>query len=162
MIEHPILLIVTALFMMLGIPAVLVPFLPAISYMFLIALLFGFADHFARLTWENIAVLGGILIVSFFVDYFSGILGARYGGADRRSILFGFFGLVLGLFMLPPFGAIIGLFLGIFFGEIASRKGSQAALKAATSGLIGSAAGAIINCVLAITMFALFLYFVLV
>lgn len=162
MIEHPILLIVTALFMALGIPAVLVPFLPGISYMFLIALLYAISDHFTNITWENLAVLGGILVVSFFVDYSAGILGARYGGADRRSILFGFLGLIIGIIVVPPFGGIVGLFLGILVGELVARKSNQAALKAAAAGLIGSVTGIVINCILAITMFALFLYFVLV
>ncbi len=162
MIEHPILLIVTALFMALGIPAVLVPFLPGISYMFLIALLYAISDHFTNITWENLAVLGGILVVSFFVDYSAGILGARYGGADRRSILFGFLGLIIGIILIPPFGGIVGLFLGILVGELVARKSNQAALKAAAAGLIGSVTGIVINCILAITMFALFLYFVLV
>lgn len=161
MIEHPILLTVAALCMALGIPAVLVPFLPGISYMFLIALLYAMYDHFTNITWENLAVLGGILIVSFFVDYFSGILGARYGGADRRSILFGFLGLIIGIIVVPPFGGIVGLFLGIFVGELVARKSNQAALKAATAGLIGSVTGVVINCALAIAMFACFLYFVL-
>ncbi len=162
MIEHPILLIVTALFMALGIPAVLVPFLPGISYMFPIALLYAISDHFTNITWENLAVLGGILVVSFFVDYSAGILGARYGGADRRSILFGFLGLIIGIIVVPPFGGIVGLFLGILVGELVARKSNQAALKAAAAGLIGSVTGIVINCILAITMFALFLYFVLV
>ncbi|MEK7644940.1 MAG: DUF456 domain-containing protein [Patescibacteria group bacterium] len=162
MIEHPILLAVAAIFMALGIPAVLVPFLPAISYMFLIALLFAISDRFVHITWENLAVLGGILIVSFFIDYFAGILGARYGGADRRSILFGFLGLIVGLIAFPPLGGIVGLFVGIFAGEVVARKSNAAALKAATAGLIGSATGALVNCSLAVLMFGLFLYFVLV
>ena len=162
MIEHPILLTVATLFMALGIPAVLLPFLPGISYMFLIALLFAISDHFTHITWENLAVLGSILVVSFFVDYFAGILGARYGGADRRSILFGFFGLILGLVAFPPIGGIIGLFAGIFVGEIVARKSNAAALKAATAGLIGSATGVLVNVSLAILMLGLFLYFVLV
>ncbi len=162
MIEHPILLTVAALFMALGIPSVLVPFLPGISYMFLIALLFAVADHFMHITWENLAVLGGILVVSFFVDYFAGILGARYGGADRRSILFGFLGLIVGLVAFPPLGGIVGLFVGIFAGEIVARKSNAAALKSATAGLIGSATGALVNCSLAVLMFGLFLYFVFV
>ncbi|MEI6345914.1 MAG: DUF456 domain-containing protein [bacterium] len=161
MIEHPILLTVAALFMALGIPAVLVPFLPGISYMFLIALLFAISDHFVHVTWENLAVLGGILVTSFFIDYFAGILGARYGGADRRSVLFGFLGLILGLVAFPPLGGIIGLFVGIFVGEIVARKSNAAALKSATAGLIGSVTGAFINCSLAVLMFGLFLYFAL-
>ena len=161
MIEHPILLIVTALFMVLGIPAVLVPFLPGISYMFLVALLYAILDHFVHVTWENLAVLGVILVASFFVDYFAGLLGAKYGGADRRSILFGFLGLILGIIIIPPFGGIIGLFVGIFVGEIVARKSNKAALKAATAGLIGSVTGVAINTILAITLFSLFLYFAL-
>lgn len=161
MIEHPIILIVSALFMALGIPAVLVPFLPGISYMFLIALVYAISDHFTNITWENLAVLGGILVASFFVDYSAGILGARYGGADRRSILFGFLGLIIGIILIPPFGGIVGLFLGILIGELVARKSNQAALKAATAGLIGSVTGVAINFVLAIAVFASFLYFVL-
>ena len=161
MSHYYVVLAVVGVLMAFGIPAVLVPMLPGISYMFLVALLFGVADHFAHLTWENLAVLGGILILSFFVDYFAGILGARYGGADRRSILFGFLGIIIGVLLLPPFGGILGLFVGIFVGELRARKRGDKALRAATAGLIGSVAGGVVNCILAVTFFGLFILFAL-
>jgi hypothetical protein len=140
----------------------LIPMVPALPYMFLVAGAFGFLDGFERLTTQNLWVLAGILIVSILVDYFSGIIGAKYGGASRRGMLFGFLGLILGFMIFPPFGGFIGLFTGILIAEFIIKKSEIGALRAATGSLIGTLSGIFINTLLAITFFVLFVIFLFI
>jgi uncharacterized protein len=138
----------------------IIPMMPAIPYMFLMAWIFGYFDNFERLTAGNLWVFGGILIASILIDYFSGVIGAKYGGASRKGLLFGFLGLILGFLLLPPFGGFIGLFTGIFIGEFLMKGDKTKAIKAATGSLVGSIGGILINTFLAVTIFTLFVIFV--
>ncbi len=137
-----------------------IPMMPALPYMFLMAGIFGLLDGFERFTINNLLVFAGILVVSILVDYFAGVIGAKYGGASRRGISFGFLGLVLGFLLIPPFGGFLGLFLGILISEFVMKGDKTKALKAATGSLIGSISGIFINTLLAIAVFALFITFV--
>lgn len=144
-----------------GVFLALVPMMPALLYMFLLAALYGFLNGFVSLTAGNLAVLGGIFAASVIIDYSAGVIGARYGGASRKSIFWGFVGMLAGLLVLPPFGGFLGLFTGVFISELIRRKNKNKAMKAATASLVGSVAGMVVNVVLAIAFLTLFIIFVL-
>jgi len=138
----------------------LIPALPAIPLMFVFSLVFGFINKFILLDWKEFLILGILVILSILVDYFAGILGAKYGGAAKESLLYGFLGILIGTFSLPPFGGILGLFFGILLAEIIKFKDHAKAIKAASYSVLGVMAGVLINFFLAITFFVLFLIFV--
>jgi len=154
-----ILLMIFIIIMIPGIAGVVLPALPSLPYMFVIALIFGFLDKFTHLTITNIVVLLLITLVSILVDYFSGILGAKYGGAGKQSMILGLIGFLFGLLISPPFGGFVGLFLGILIAELYYFKDHLKALKAATGGLLGTVFGMIINLLLGISFLGLFILF---
>ena len=140
---------------------VFIPAFPAIFMMLLITTGFGFVDNFVHLTPANLAVLAGIFVLSFIVDQLSGILGAKYGGASRKGILYGFIGLIVGTILFPPLGGLIGLFLGVGVSEYYVHKNQQRAIKAASGSLLGALAGIVTNVVLAcifVILFAIFAF----
>ncbi|OHA15533.1 MAG: hypothetical protein A3H57_00235 [Candidatus Taylorbacteria bacterium RIFCSPLOWO2_02_FULL_43_11] len=141
-----------------GLVMVFVPFVPALLYMLIVTTIFAAVGGFGVITVNNLIVLSAIVLISFLVDTLAGVIGARWGGASKKSIGFGILGLVTGLILLPPIGAIIGLFVGVFLSEIRSKNG-EGALKAASGSLIGALAGMIINFFLALTFFILFIVF---
>jgi uncharacterized protein YqgC (DUF456 family) len=155
------LLAVFSVLVFAGIFAVFVPVFPALFYMLTVATIYGFVDHFERVTPNNLWVLAGIFALAFVVDSLSGVLGAKYGGASKKAMLWGFAGLVIGAVLLPPFGAIPGLFVGVLAAEIAGKKGGKDALKAAAGSVLGAVAGMAVNAMLAIAFFALFMAFAL-
>lgn len=154
-----ILVIIFAILMLPGLVGVFLPVLPGVPYLFVIALIYGFIDRFSHLSWFNLLVLGLIAGASLLVDYFSGIIGAKYGGAGQKSMLFGFIGFTAGLLIYPPFGGLAGLFLGILIAELYFFKDHIKAIKAAGSGLIGVALGMVFNFLLALSILVLFLIF---
>lgn len=154
-----ILVIIFSLLLVPGIAGVLLPVLPDLPYMFVIAFIFALVDHFNHLTILNIVILLGVTLVSLLVDYFSGILGAKYGGAGKQSMIFGLIGLILGLILFPPWGGFIGLFIGILMAELYYFKDHLRALKAATGGLIGTVIGMAFNLLLAVSFLVLFVLF---
>lgn len=144
-----------------GVLMALVPMLPALSYMFVVALVFAIYDGFTALTVKELLVLLGITLLSIVIDHTSGLLGAKYGGAHTKSLLWGIAGSIIGTFIAPAFGTFIGLFLGVLIAELYYKKTGQKAVKAAGSALLGSLVGVISNVVLAIAFVAIFVVFVI-
>ncbi len=154
-----LLMSVFTLLLLPGVVGVIVPILPGLAYMLVMAVLFGFIDKFAHLHGWELAVLGGIALLSLIIDYASGMLGARWGGASKQAMLFGFLGLLVGLALFPPFGSMIGLFLGVLIAEIRNHKDERQAVRAATGSLLGSISGMVINVILAVIFIGLFVLF---
>lgn len=155
-----LLIIIAAILMIPGIIAIAF-MLPGIPYLFIVALIYGFIDHFARLSLKELLALGIIAVFSVIIDQLAGILGAHYGGARGKTFLYAIAGAIIGTLVLPPFGGFIGLFAGILIGELARKRTHAQAVKAATIGVIGTITGIAINIVLAVIFLTLFLVFVI-
>ena len=153
-----ILLIIFFITMLPGIAGAFLP-IPGLLYMFIVAGIFGFIGHFEILSPLEMGILAVITVLSILNDYFSGILGARYGGASSRSMLFGIIGTIIGVILLPPFGGLLGVFIGIFIAEMIWKKDRVKAIKAASGGLIGSIVGMIVTLILSILFLFLFVIF---
>ena len=149
------------IFLLPGLIGVIVPIIPGIPYMLIISLAYGFLTKFHMLNTKEIVLLAIIAAASLFVDYLTGILGAKYGGTGKKSLLWGIIGSVVGSIVMPPFGGITGLFVGIMSSELLNHSNSKKALRAASGGVLGSLAGIIINLFLAITFLVCFLVFTL-
>lgn len=153
-----LLVIIFFILMLPGIAGAFLP-IPGLLYMFIMSLIFGFVDKFAHLeTWE-LGVLAGIALISILNDYLTGMLGAKYGGAAQKSMLLGIIGMIIGALVFPPFGGLIGVFVGILIAELLLNKGTDRALRAATGGLVGSIVGMIATLVLAVVFLFLFVIF---
>jgi len=142
-----------------GFAGVFLP-LPSLPYMFGITLIFGFIDQWQHLSYIKLVVLGIIMLISFAAEYLTGLIGAKYSGAAKISIVFGLVGTIIGLIVFPPFGGIAGLFLGILASEFLHFRDHIKALKAASGGLIGTLVGMLISLILAIAYVVLFIIFV--
>jgi uncharacterized protein YqgC (DUF456 family) len=152
-------LLIATLLMLPGLIGTLMPALPGIPLMFLIVLFFAIIDRFDHLSWSEIGWLSLITILSLIIDYAAGVVGAKLGGASKQSILSGFFALIIGTIMLPPFGGILGMFIVIAIMEYSRQKSQNKALKAAGSSLLGALTGSAINFILALIFIGLFITF---
>jgi uncharacterized protein YqgC (DUF456 family) len=135
--------------------------LPGVPYLFAVALIYGFIDHFTHLTLKDLAILGALAVLSVVVDQSAGLIAARYGGARGKTFLYGMAGAIIGTIVFPLFGGFIGLFIGIIIGELIRKRTHVEAIKAATAGVIGSITGITINIIVGIIFLILFLVFVI-
>jgi uncharacterized protein YqgC (DUF456 family) len=155
------LIILAVIFMAPGIAGVFLPILPSIPYMWLVALIYGFATSFSLLSLNELGILTAITLLSILVDFLSGFLGAKFSGASAKALTWGIIGFILGFLLLPPLGGFLGMFAGVLAGELYLGALQDRALRAATGSLIGTVAGMVINLILALVFIGLFLYFVL-
>jgi|SRR3989338_755245 len=159
MLTHTVLVIVFALLLLPGFLLAFIPMFPAFWYLLGGAVIFGFFDGFVHLTAANLAVLAGIFALSVVVDWSAGLLGAKFGGATWKSLLYGMIGSVIGLFIFPPLGIFAGLFVGVLIGELLRKRHRTEAVKAATGALLGSVSGVVVNVCLAFVFLVAFILF---
>ncbi len=158
---HTIILIIAGVLLIPGIIMSIIPAIPGMLYMIVIALLYGFYDHFTVMTLIDLAILGAVAAIAMIIDTVSGMIGAKWGGAHWSSLISGLAGLILGSAFIPV--PIIGSLVGMFFGVLASewyrtRNVSQAH-RAATGSLLGSLAGAGVKIVASVLFLILFVVF---
>ncbi len=157
MLAYMALEIIVAILLVLCLVMACIPTLPGIPLMFVTTLVYGLVDGFQTMPAWWLAVFGGITVLSMLVDTFSGMLGAKLGGASRRSLLAGMAGLFIGLLFFPPLGPFIGLFLGVLIAEIVQAKDHAKAIKAAASSLAAAIVGTLTNITLALAYVVTFL-----
>ena len=76
-------LFIFVVLMLPGLLGIVLPILPGVPYMMVVALTYGLVTHFHTLSGTPLYILGGIALVSLVIDYYSGIAGARIGGASK-------------------------------------------------------------------------------
>jgi uncharacterized protein YqgC (DUF456 family) len=131
-----LLIIIAIVCGIVGLAGSILPALPGapLSYAGLIALLFCDGANISSFTlW-----MGGIfLAIVSILDYVApGWLTNLSGGskqASRGSIA----GMVAGLFFFPPWGLIIGPFIGAFIGELMTHATTGKAFKVAMMSFVG-------------------------
>jgi|ERR1035437_3447216 uncharacterized protein YqgC (DUF456 family) len=146
-----------------GIIMSVVPGFPGLLYMFVIVVIFKIAGYGMHISAFDIVILAVITVFAMAIDFFSGAIGAKWGGAHWSSFFSGFAGLLLGSFFIPiPIaGSLLGMFLGILASELYRTRNTAKAGKAAAYSIVGSVLGGVVNILCAILFLGLALYFFL-
>ena len=134
-----------------GIAGCILPFLPGppLSYIALLTLLVIDQNEFST------RFLGIWLVVTVAVtllDYYVPVWGTKKFGGSSKGIWGATIGLIAGLFFFPPFGLIVGPFIGAFIGELIAGKDTSAALRSGFGSFIGFLAGTIMKLTVSIIM----------
>ncbi|MFC4402091.1 DUF456 domain-containing protein [Gracilibacillus xinjiangensis] len=126
------------------IPSVLVLWIGFFIYQFLLT-----SENIGWVFWIAMGILTIILIAADIIanSYFV----KKYGGSkwgERMAAI----GVIIGSFIIPPFGIIVVPFLLVFLSEIIQQKGADEALKAAFGSLLGFLSGTIAKIVIQLVM----------
>lgn len=134
-----------------GIAGCILPGLPGppISYAGLIILQLTSKKPF---TTDLLVIYGGLTVLVTVLEYIIPVYGAKKFHGSKFGIYGSAIGLIIGLFIMPPFGIIIGTFIGAFAGELAGGRNIGGALTASIGSLIGFITGTLIKLVLSFAM----------
>lgn len=127
-----------------------IPTLPGVPLMFALTFIYGLIDGFETMAAWHLAIFAALALLSIAIDYSSGLIGAKLGGASKKALVFGIVGLFIGLIIFPPLGAFAGLFIGVFIAELFQFRDHHRALKAASYSLVATVTGALANILIAI------------
>jgi uncharacterized protein YqgC (DUF456 family) len=132
-----VLIILGFICLVIGIIGCVIPGIAGPPFSFLALILLSIAKRWEPFSAPFLIVMGLITIVVTALDYIVPAAGAKKSGASKA----GFWGAVLGLFggliLFPPFGMIIGAFLGAVIAELTVGKEGDQALKAGWGVLLG-------------------------
>jgi uncharacterized protein YqgC (DUF456 family) len=132
------LLVLGFLLLAVGIVSCVVPILPGpvISYLALIIL--SLARGWDTFPLPVLVVLGVLAVSMTVLDNVLPVLTARKWGAGKAGIWGSIIGMIAGMFLFPPFGAILGTFAGAVVGELTAGKMSGQALQAGWGVFVGT------------------------
>ncbi|SHI54792.1 hypothetical protein SAMN05444280_103103 [Tangfeifania diversioriginum] len=139
-----LLIVLGALFIIAGILGGILPVLPGPPLSYVGLLLLHFTEKYQFETRFLIIWLIVAAVVTV-ADYFIPVWGTKRYGGSKQGIWGSIIGLVIGLFFFPPFGIIIGPFLGAVAGELVAGKDSGSALKSGFGSFMGFLLGTLIK-----------------
>lgn len=124
------------LFLILGILGAIIPALPGPPLSYIGLLLFHFTERY-QFESEVLWIWAAIAIVVTVLDNVVPVLGARTFGGGKKAVWGSTIGLILGVIFFPPFGILIGPFLGAVAGELLEGKEGRDAIKAGVGAFLG-------------------------
>ena len=139
-----VLIVLGVLLIISGILGCVLPVLPGPPLSYLGLLLLHFTTRY-QFTTRFLVIWAIITVVVYALDYIIPAWGTKRFGGSKRGIWGSVIGLVIGLFFFPPFGIIIGPFLGAIIGELSSGKDSGTALKSGFGSFMGFLAGTLLK-----------------
>lgn len=139
-----VLIVLGALFIISGILGGILPVLPGPPMSYVGLLLLHFTEKYQFETRFLIIWLIVAAVVTV-TDYFIPVWGTKRYGGSKQGIWGSIIGLVIGLFFFPPFGIIIGPFIGAVVGELITGKNSGVALKSGFGSFMGFLAGTLMK-----------------
>ncbi len=127
-----------SILMLLGLAGSILPVLPGPPLGFIGLLLLALAKHFSPpLTATLVIILGMVMVLTIVMDYIIPLLGARRYGASKWGIWGSVLGMVIGIFW-PPFGMLVGAFIGAVAGEWLAGKENVEAVRAGWGVMMGT------------------------
>ena len=95
-------------------------------------------------------------LLALGLDYLATLLGAKKLGATWKGMVGAVLGVIVGVFVFPPIGLIVGPFVGAMGFEWAFGREARESAKAGVGAVLGLALGVVGKLVCSVVMFALF------
>ena len=108
--------------------------------------------------WWWVAALAALGLVALGLDYLATLIGAKKLGATWKGMVGAVLGVIVGVFMFPPIGLIVGPFVGAMGFEWAFGREARESAKAGVGAVLGLALGVLGKLICSVVMFALFAF----
>ena len=120
MVIDYILVVLATFFVILGLLGCILPVIPGPPFSW-VGLLIVYYTPYGNFSGSLLLWTGVVALLVTVADYVLPIWTTRKMGGSKRGVVGATIGLVLGLFLFPPFGVIIGPFIGAFLGESTNK-----------------------------------------
>lgn len=146
---------IAALLVLVGIAGTILPALPGLPLVFAGMLLGAWAGHFEYIGVPVLVVLGVLTVLSLAVDFWATALGAKRVGASGKAVAGAVIGTFVGIFF-GPVGLFAGPFIGALAGELLHGRDVGHATRVGFGTWLGVVFGTVLKLALAFTMVGLF------
>lgn len=140
-----ILLLIGSIFVLIGIAGSIFPALPGpvISYSSLLILYYVAGED--SVSHRILIILGIATLLIIILSNIIPVAGAKLTGASKYGMIGSFLGMIFGLILFPPFGALFGAFLGAIVGEFYLIGRMRESMRAGVGTLFGAIVVSIIQ-----------------
>lgn len=136
-----VLLVLASVLLLVGLAGSVLPVIPGPPLSFAGLLLLEWSG-FADLSLRYLVVWGAVTLLVTILDYFLPVWMTRRFGGSRAATIGSGLGLVVGIFVFPPWGMILFPFLGALAGELVNnREDTNKALRVAFGSFVAFIAG---------------------
>ena len=132
------LLILGFLLLAAGIVSCVLPILPGPLISYLALLLLSLVRGWDTFSIAVLVVMGVLAVSVTVLDNVLPVVTARKWGAGKAGIWGSIIGLIAGMLLFPPFGAILGTFVGAVAGELIFGKRTDQAMQAGWGVFVGT------------------------
>ncbi len=136
-----VLVILGLIISLAGLAGCIIPFIPGPPLSYLALILLSLVKDWQPYSARFLIIWAIITIFVSVFDNIAPVLGAKKYGASKTGVWLSVAGMLIGLFFFPPWGIIIGTFLGAFTGELISGKEKGHAFKAGWGVFVGTITG---------------------
>ena len=147
--------LIGALLVLAGLAGVVLPAIPGAPLIFAGLVLAAWAEDFTYVGFWTLAAVGLLALISYAVDFWATMFGAKRFGASKRAVIGALVGMLIGIF-LGFVGVVFGPFIGAVIGELSVRGNLQQATRAGIGATIGVVLGAALKLALAFAMIGIF------
>ena len=152
---QPLYYAIAVILVLVGIAGTILPALPGLPLVFAGMLLGAWAGDFAYIGVPTLVVLGVLTALSLVVDFWATALGAKRVGASGKAVAGAVIGTFVGIFF-GPIGLFAGPFIGALAGELLHGRDVGQATRVGFGTWLGVVFGTVLKLALAFTMVGLF------
>ena len=152
------LLLVSLLIMAVGLFGTITPGLPGMPLVMGGIALYAFGSGFAGIAWWQFGLMMLLGALGMGLNLLGQLFGARKFGASRVGMLGAIIGLVIGFFVFPPFGILVGPLVGAVAAEMIKGREMNEALRSGVGVVIGYLFGSLAEVLIALVMIGWFVW----
>ena len=149
-------LFVAVIIMLAGLVGAVLPVIPGPPIVWLGAFLYARQTGYQDVGVFTLVVLGALAVVGGTSDWWLAYLGARKGGASIWATLASIVGGIIGFFVIPFAGIIIGSLAGVVLVEYLRHRDWQRVMRAGRGYLAGWLLAAVVEVAICVLMIGLF------
>jgi uncharacterized protein len=151
--------VLVGLLMVAGLIGAVVPLVPGTPLIFAGAGVYAVARDFTPIGAGRLAILAALALAGWAAEHVAGALGARRAGGSRAAIVGAVLGTLVGL-AFAPLGLLLGPIAGAIAGELLSGRDPAGSVRTGIGTALGVVAGVAAHFAFAVTMVALFVWWV--
>jgi hypothetical protein len=131
-------IVLVALAIAVGVVGIVVPFLPGTLLVFVAIAVWAVVENNAT-SWVTLAVVTALLGASTLIKFMWPMRRMRAAEVGTWSLLAGALLGIVGFFVIPVLGLVIGFMLGVYLAELASQRNQRVAWRSTVHALKGVA-----------------------
>jgi uncharacterized protein YqgC (DUF456 family) len=139
--ELNILVLIGSSLIFAGIAGCIFPVIPGLILSYIALILLAFSRQWEPFSISFLVIMGFAVCAVTTMDFLVPKWRKKKYGASKPGVLIAVAGMLIGLWLFPPWGIVIGALIGALIGEILVRKREKSAFRAGAGVFVGTIFG---------------------